>query len=112
MEVLAILFFWAGNLADWYTTKRLVIDRRTGKELNPLIAKLIDRMGTEPFCCGMVKAEAALLAVKVILGLILHLIAAPAYLFWILGSMFAAAAISNKWNLLGKLINKIKSLRS
>lgn len=108
MEILAILFFWAGNLADWYTTKRLIIDRRTGKELNPLIAALIDKLGTDELCCGMTKAAAGLLAVKVACGVALHLVAAPMYIFWVAGALFTAAAISNKWNLLGKLIVKFK----
>ena len=110
MEFLAIIFFWVGNLADWYTTKRLVMDRRVGKEVNPFMSKLIDWAGLEPFCCGMTKAEVALLAVKILLGVALHLMVAPAYMFWTLGSMFAAAAISNKFNLLGKLITKFKKL--
>jgi len=110
MELFAIFFFWVGNLADWYTTKRLVMDRRVGKEVNPVMSALINWTGLEPFLFGMTKAETALLVVKILLGVALHLLAAPAYMFWTLGSMFAAAAISNKFNLLGKLITKFKKL--
>ena len=109
MEILAILFFWAGNLADWYTTKRLILDRKSGKELNPLINALIDNLGTDELCWGMTKAEVGLLVVKVAFGVLLHLLGAGALTFWLVGAAFALAAISNKYNLLGKLLAKIRS---
>jgi hypothetical protein len=108
MEILAIIFFWLGNLADWYTTKRLVLDRKVGKEVNPVIAALIDKLGTDELGWGMTKAEVGLLVVKILFGVMLHLLGVGALTFWLAGSLFAAAAISNKWNLLGKLIAKFK----
>jgi len=100
MEILAILFFWVGNLADWYTTKRGAIDSKTGRELNPLMRMLINKLGA--------RASVGLLVAKIAVGVMLHLLGVGALTFWLAGGLFTAAAISNKYNLLGKLIARIK----
>ena len=119
--ILAQILFWVGNIADWYTTKRLVLDRETAKEVNPVIAWLIDKVekpGKEDMVDlgfqKMHKAEIILLVLKVAVGLGLYgffipsIGIAPAAYFWWFGGGFTLVAISNKFNLLGKLIKKIK----
>lgn len=122
-HIFAQIFFWVGNIADWYTTKRLVLDKETAKEVNPLFAWLIEKVekpGKEDmidlkFLGKMHKAEILMLVLKVLLGLFLYGIftpgagIAPAYYFWWTGGAFALAAVSNKYNLLGKLIKKWKN---
>jgi hypothetical protein len=119
--IFAQLLFWIGNIADWYTTKRLVLDKGTAQELNPVIAWMIEKLekpGKEDMIDlgfqKMHKAEIALLVFKVAIGLGLYgffipsIGIAPALYFWIWGGILTLVAASNKWGLLGKLIKKIK----
>lgn len=121
--ILAQLLFWIGNIADWYTTKRLVLDKEAAKEGNPLIAWLINKVekpGKEDMIDlgfqKMHKAEIILLVLKIAVGLGLYgffipsIGMVPVAWFWWYGGVLTLVAISNKWNLLGKLIKKIKEL--
>jgi len=110
MEILGMIFFWLANIADWYTTKRLILDKKVSKELNPIINFMIEKVGTKEIDLKfqkMSRAEAALLLLKIIYGVCLHFAGVG---FWLMGGILAGVAISNKWNLLGKLIRKIKEL--
>lgn len=121
--ILAQILYWIGNIADWYTTKRLVLDKEVATEGNPLIAWLIDKVekpGKEDMIDlgfqKMHKAEIVLLVLKIAVGLGLYGFFIPSIgmasvaWFWWFGGIFSLVAISNKYGLLGKLIRKIKEL--
>jgi hypothetical protein len=118
--ILGQILFWAGNIGDWYTTKRLVLDKEEAKEVNPILAWIMDKVekpGKEDmvdlkWAGKMHKAEIVLLALKLLFGLFLYGVftpksgMAPTIYFWVTGALFSLVAISNKYNLLGKILNK------
>lgn len=120
VPVIAQIFFWTGNIYDWYTTKRIILDRERGKELNPLFAwiiKKVEKPGKDDmvdlgFLGKMHKAEIIMLLFKIAMGLMLYgffipaIGIAPVAYFWWAGAAFWFIALSNKYNWLGKIMNK------
>lgn len=81
----AIVVYWVGALADWYTTKRAVFDSKLGEEKNPLIAWAIKNGA----------GEWHLLALKAVIFAVLGVLADPLAL-WIVGVAYGAMAVWNK----------------
>lgn len=100
----SLIIFWFGNIIEWYTAKRVVLDHGIVREANPVMLWLINKLG------ATWKAEAAYLLIKILLGVGLHLIAAPSWIFTTLGYLFIIMAVANKFRMLNKLIEFLRFL--
>ena len=91
----ALAFFWVANAADWYTTKRLVMDRKVAREVNPVVNYVMNK--------SPLSDEYDLLFIKILFGALISIFGS-AQLLWVLGGLFALVALSNKYFLLSKLL--------
>jgi len=107
----AQLLFWIANLADWYVTKRIMLDGGTDKELSPIINWAIRIIGDGQGTLGpwiFWYAELALLGLKVLVGVLFFLLSAPAIVWGIYGILLSLVALSNKYGILTKIIKFFK----
>lgn len=112
------VMYWLGTIADWYTTKRLVLDKEAAREVNPAINWLIQKLekpGKEDMIDfgfqKMHKAEIALLLLKIALGVTLHMKDAG-WVTWMLSATpLLLVACSNKWGWTSKVIRWWKNRR-
>lgn len=84
----ALVVFWLGALADWYTTKR-VLDRG-GKEINGIVRRIIDRLPWD--------TEAELMGIKLAVFAIFLWMDAPPAIWYVFGGVQLVAGIGNYFN--------------
>lgn len=92
--ILPYLVYWLGSLADWYTTKRILLDKG-GVEINGFVRKIVDLL---PW-----STEVELFLLKAGLFALMVLTGAEPVVYCILGGVYALAGIGNKYNWWGKL---------
>jgi hypothetical protein len=82
---LGIIIYWLGAAADFYTSKRALVDSTRFKEANPVVRWLFTKMGK----------RTALALIKVLVFVVLLAIGAPWWLYAIGGVVYLIVGYMN-----------------
>lgn len=81
------LIYWFGAIADWWTTRRGFKDGAT--EANPIMAKAIEKLGR----------DWGISSLKLFAWIVLLLVGASPWAYYLAGSLQLLAALGNFYNL-------------